>query len=64
MSKGVDVPGGTAQINARVEEAPRKAESLQAQASRFGDIAALYRALGGGWWNRASGDALPAAAIR
>ena len=24
----------------------------QAQASRFGDTAALYQALGGGWWNR------------
>ncbi|MBV8470730.1 MAG: efflux transporter outer membrane subunit [Burkholderiaceae bacterium] len=25
---------------------------IQAQASRFGDTAALYQALGGGWWNR------------
>lgn len=25
----------------------------QAQATRFGDTAALYQALGGGWWNRA-----------
>ncbi|MFI4889510.1 MAG: efflux transporter outer membrane subunit [Steroidobacterales bacterium] len=25
---------------------------LQAQATRFGDTAALYQALGGGWWNR------------
>lgn len=25
---------------------------VQAQASRFGDTAALYQALGGGWWNR------------
>jgi outer membrane protein TolC len=24
----------------------------QAQAVRFGDTAALYQALGGGWWNR------------
>jgi outer membrane protein TolC len=24
----------------------------QAQATRFGDTAALYQALGGGWWNR------------
>ncbi len=34
---------------------------LQAQATRFGDTAALYQALGGGWWNRdgelSSGDA-------
>lgn len=28
----------------------------QAQATRFGDTAALYQALGGGWWNHA-GDA-------
>ena len=25
---------------------------VQAQAVRFGDTAALYQALGGGWWNR------------
>ena len=32
---------------------------IQAQASRFSDTAALYQALGGGWWNRsdaADGD--------
>ena len=27
---------------------------VQAQAARFGDTAALYQALGGGWWNRSS----------
>jgi NodT family efflux transporter outer membrane factor (OMF) lipoprotein len=27
---------------------------VQAQAARFGDTAALYQALGGGWWNRNS----------
>jgi len=27
---------------------------VQAQASRFGDTAALFQALGGGWWNRAT----------
>jgi NodT family efflux transporter outer membrane factor (OMF) lipoprotein len=26
---------------------------VQAQASRYGDTAALFQALGGGWWNRA-----------
>jgi len=26
----------------------------QAQATRFGDTAALYQALGGGWWNRST----------
>jgi NodT family efflux transporter outer membrane factor (OMF) lipoprotein len=30
---------------------------VQAQAARFADTAALFAALGGGWWNRA--DALP-----
>ena len=27
---------------------------IQAQATRYGDTAALYQALGGGWWNRES----------
>jgi NodT family efflux transporter outer membrane factor (OMF) lipoprotein len=27
---------------------------VQARATRFGDSAALYQALGGGWWNRAA----------
>jgi NodT family efflux transporter outer membrane factor (OMF) lipoprotein len=27
---------------------------VQAQSTRFGDTAALYQALGGGWWNRRS----------
>ena len=26
---------------------------VQAQAARFADTAALFQALGGGWWNRA-----------
>jgi len=29
---------------------------IQAQASRFADTAALFQALGGGWWNRRSED--------
>jgi NodT family efflux transporter outer membrane factor (OMF) lipoprotein len=34
---------------------------VQAQASRYADTAALYQALGGGWWNRDSdGNATPA----
>ena len=28
------------------------ATRVQAQATRFGDTAALYQALGGGWWHR------------
>jgi hypothetical protein len=27
---------------------------VQAQTTRFGDTAALFEALGGGWWNRKS----------
>jgi outer membrane protein TolC len=26
---------------------------IQAEASRYADTAALFQALGGGWWNRA-----------
>lgn len=29
---------------------------IQAQTNRLGDTAALYQALGGGWWNRAADD--------
>lgn len=35
---------------------------VQAQASRFGDTAALFQALGGGWWNRPAGEMAVAAA--
>ena len=31
---------------------------VQAQAARFGDTAALFQALGGGWWNQPAGSAL------
>ena len=34
---------------------------VQAQAARYADTAALFQALGGGWWNRANG--VPAAAV-
>jgi len=30
---------------------------VQAQAARLADSAALFQALGGGWWNRASAAA-------
>jgi NodT family efflux transporter outer membrane factor (OMF) lipoprotein len=33
----------------------------QAQANRYADTAALFQALGGGWWNRADGQAMNAA---
>lgn len=32
---------------------------IQAQANRFADTAALFQALGGGWWNRPSQDGQP-----
>jgi NodT family efflux transporter outer membrane factor (OMF) lipoprotein len=35
---------------------------IQAQASRFGDTAALFQALGGGWWNRKTASAAISAA--
>lgn len=35
---------------------------VQADAQRFTDTAALFRALGGGWWNAAADPALPAPA--
>jgi len=36
------------------EQAYRQAElaQVQAQANRYADTAALFQALGGGWWNR------------
>jgi outer membrane protein TolC len=34
---------------------------VQAQAARYADTAALFQALGGGWWNRANG--VPAATV-
>ena len=39
------------------EETYRQAEIalVQAQANRYSDTAALFQALGGGWWNRAEG---------
>lgn len=35
--------------------------TLQARADRLADAAALFQALGGGWWNRAEGASTPAA---
>ncbi len=42
------------QIVLLAEQNYRQAEIalIQAQTNRFGDTAALYQALGGGWWNR------------
>ena len=37
---------------------------VQADAQRFTDVAALFRALGGGWWNASRDPALPVASIQ
>ncbi len=39
-------------LNAEREYQQTKIGLVQAQASRFSDTAALFQALGGGWWNR------------
>jgi NodT family efflux transporter outer membrane factor (OMF) lipoprotein len=40
-------------LNAEQAYQQARVVRLQAQASRFSDTAALFQALGGGWWNRA-----------
>jgi len=48
-------------LNAELAYQQAIVNRVQAQASRFADTAALYQALGGGWWNRdGEGDAAPA----
>jgi outer membrane protein TolC len=37
---------------------------VQAQAARYADTAALFQALGGGWWNDNSGALDPDAAAK
>ena len=37
---------------------------IQAQAARYADTAALFQALGGGWWNRDEHDSDPARRLR
>ena len=47
--------GGVAYLNlltAQQQYQQTKLASIQAQAQRYADTAALYQALGGGWWNR------------
>ena len=48
----------------QVEQAHQQAlvAAVQARAQRLSDAAAMLQALGGGWWNRASGDPAPARA--
>jgi outer membrane protein TolC len=40
-------------FNAQRQYSLAKAALVQAQATRYADTAALFQALGGGWWNRA-----------
>ncbi|MBV8391675.1 MAG: efflux transporter outer membrane subunit [Alphaproteobacteria bacterium] len=48
-------------LNAQLAYQQTVATRVQAQAARFSDTAALYQALGGGWWNRdPEGNATPA----
>ncbi len=41
-------------LNAERQYQQARIGLIQAQAARFADTAALFQALGGGWWNRAS----------
>jgi len=48
-------------LNAEITYQQAVLALVQAQASRYADTAALYQALGGGWWNRdGEGNATPA----
>jgi len=44
-------------LNAQITYQNAVLARVQAQASRFADTAALFQALGGGWWNRVNPDA-------
>jgi outer membrane protein TolC len=39
-------------LNAQTTHAQARIALIQAETNRFADTAALYQALGGGWWNR------------
>jgi NodT family efflux transporter outer membrane factor (OMF) lipoprotein len=43
-------------LNAERQYRQTKISLVQAQAARFADTAALFQALGGGWWNRSESD--------
>jgi NodT family efflux transporter outer membrane factor (OMF) lipoprotein len=48
-------------LNAQITYQQTVQARIQAQANRFADTAALYQALGGGWWNRdGEGNVAPA----
>ena len=43
-------------LNAQQQYQQTKINLVQAQAARFADTAALFQALGGGWWNRSEAE--------
>jgi len=49
-------------FNAQRQYEQAKIGLVQAQAARYADTAALFQALGGGWWQREGQDRLPAKA--
>ena len=54
--------GGVSYLNlltAEQQYQQAKINRIQAEAARFADTAALFQALGGGWWNRAKGLPVP-----
>jgi outer membrane protein TolC len=40
-------------LSAEQSDAQARLSTLQARANRYADVAALFQALGGGWWNSA-----------
>jgi NodT family efflux transporter outer membrane factor (OMF) lipoprotein len=48
-------------FNAQRQYSLAKAALVQAQATRYADTAALFQALGGGWWNRKPAETAPTA---
>jgi len=49
-------------LNAQRQHQQARISLVQAQAARFADSAALFQALGGGWWNREPESLVPVAA--
>ena len=45
-------------LTAQQTETQARINLVQTQASRFSDTAALFQALGGGWWNRTDATGL------
>ena len=41
-------------LNAQQQYSQTRINLVQAQAARYSDTAALFQALGGGWWNRSA----------